>query len=68
LKAKGLNASVFKGVLDCAFGEGLFTKPREVSEEGLDVILSLKGTDSIHNSGLLMGLPLLETANIKGLN
>jgi hypothetical protein len=55
-------------MLDCAFGEGLFTKPREVPEEGLDVILSLKGTDSIYNSRLLMGLPLPETANVKGLN
>jgi hypothetical protein len=55
-------------MLDCAFGEGLFTKTREVLEERLDIILSLEGTDGIHNSRLLMGLPLLETANVKGLD
>jgi hypothetical protein len=55
-------------VLNHAFSEGLFMKIREVLEEGLNVILSLKRMDGIYNSGLLIGLLLLEIANIEGLN
>jgi hypothetical protein len=55
-------------MLNCTFLKGSLTNLREVSGEGLNIIFRFKRANCIHNSSLLLSLPLPETANTSRLD
>jgi hypothetical protein len=54
-------------VLYCPLRKGLFTKGREITKEGTDIIFSLVCTNCVLNQALLKMLPLTKASNIKRL-
>jgi hypothetical protein len=68
LKLSGQVPRVLKGILDHRLCKSVFTDIWKVSEERLDILFGFKIANSIHNSRLLISLPLAETADFKRLN
>ena len=59
---------ISKGVFDSTFGEGFGSNSREITEKGLNIVFGLARSNSIHNSRLLISLPLSKTAYVKRLD